>query len=494
MHTVKDIWAGDMFGRQDEAQLLISYIESIGGRLFQREDKKAYTIAVDAPYGYGKSFFLRRLADNIGINHPVAFIDAWADDLSDEPLTALVATLQDALRPHMDSPDVEDQVKTFIRKAGGVAKYAALGALRRGASLAITATAVSAIETVMTSSGELEQDKLADQAGEMGADIVDSAEKVIALVNADSLMDKRIAQFNQGKAAISEMKVSLGRVISSLESSGKVAPVVIVIDELDRCRPTYAVKLLEEIKHLFDVPGLVFILAMHGKQLAHSVSGAYGPNFDGRSYLSRFIDREYALAEPDLEPLLVHLCASAGLKSHRFEWSYLGFKDGGANQVSLPKFLSIYMQAYGLAARDAFSVVDLLQTSNAAAQAGNHTLQLNYLVPIIFGHLLGLEAGELPLPKNATLQNVVWFKDRFGNDKQYIGFHDAAKSYQAASKMDNATLARMANDEMATPAMVSTHQTRAYSAATPPLSSIDGYGRLVKTVSRLTNPTTARGT
>ena len=78
---------------------------------------------------------------------------------------------------------------------------------------------------------------------------------------------------------IKQMKAALAEVVSSLESKDRSAPIIIVIDELDRCRPTYAIKLLEEIKHLFDVPGLVFVFGMHGDQLAHSVKAAYGAEF-----------------------------------------------------------------------------------------------------------------------------------------------------------------------------------------------------------------------
>jgi hypothetical protein len=54
-------------------------------------------------------------------------------------------------------------------------------------------------------------------------------------------------------------------------------------------------------------------------------------------------------------------------------------------------------------------------------------LQFNDLVPLISRRLPGPEAGELPPTTNATVQNIVWFKDRFGNDKQYLGVHEAAQ-------------------------------------------------------------------
>ncbi len=89
---------------------------------------------------------------------------------------------------------------------------------------------------------------------------------------------------------MSDLKASLSSLVASV-GEGKRPPVIIIVDELDRCRPTYAVKLLEEIKHAFDVHGLVFILGMNGEQLGHSLSGAYGPGFNGPAYLSRFISR-----------------------------------------------------------------------------------------------------------------------------------------------------------------------------------------------------------
>jgi len=53
----------------------------------------------------------------------------------------------------------------------------------------------------------------------------------------------------------------------------------ILIDELDRCRPTYAIELLENIKHLFDIEGLYFIIATDSTQLSYSINAVYGNKF-----------------------------------------------------------------------------------------------------------------------------------------------------------------------------------------------------------------------
>ena len=66
--------------------------------------------------------------------------------------------------------------------------------------------------------------------------------------------------------------------------------VVIVIDELDRCRPDYALRFLETIKHVFEVPYVTFIVAANAEELANAVNGVYGSSFDGRGYIERFFD------------------------------------------------------------------------------------------------------------------------------------------------------------------------------------------------------------
>jgi Cdc6-like AAA superfamily ATPase len=303
----------DLFERREEAEQLIAYIESVAGRLSMREDKRAFTIAINAPYGEGKSFFLRRLAEHLSINHPVAYIDAWSDDLADEPLTALAATLKIALDPFGNSTEVQKRLARFMSKTGAVAKIVGWGLLRRGAGMAITSKAVDAAEEVLADVSDSVRDTLENGLKEAGNGSVDDAVAGTKRVNSQALMEARIATFEDGKQAIRNMKDSLTEIVEALEKDGShnQSPIVIVIDELDRCRPTYAVKLLEEIKHLFDVPGIVFVLAIHSEQLGHSIAGAYGPGFDGRAYLKRFIDREYRLATPPLAPLLERLCEDA---------------------------------------------------------------------------------------------------------------------------------------------------------------------------------------
>lgn len=392
--SADDIWSGDLFGRRDEGALLIGYIESIADRPSLREDSQSYVIAVDGQYGIGKSYFLRRVARQLSQDHPVAFVDAWADDLSDEPLTALAATLKKALEPIRGDPAIGNRWKAFAQKSGKVALIAGGGVLTQAAKLAFGAGAVTAAESVWNEVGDEFVDEIRNAAKDLIGDVADKGMKV-AGDRSSQVMEERIARFESGQAAIASMKASLADIIAALEQSSLSAPIVIVIDELDRCRPTYAVKLFEEIKHLFDVRGLVFILGMHGDQLAHSVAGAYGPGFDGGSYLRRFVSRRMALTEPDLYPLIVVLSRRVQLDRARAFFpdvspSHSLQKYSGQPQ---PILIAAYMKAYDLPPRAAYEVMDMLQTCLALTEP--HRLHLAYLLPLILSHAKGAGPGLL---------------------------------------------------------------------------------------------------
>jgi len=80
--------------------------------------------------------------------------------------------------------------------------------------------------------------------------------------------------------------------------------IIYLIDELDRCRPTFAIETLERIKHILGVEGLYFIIALDKKQLTHSLKTVYGSGMNTPGYLSRFFDYEFQLENSDLKDFL----------------------------------------------------------------------------------------------------------------------------------------------------------------------------------------------
>ena len=271
MRTKEQIWADDLLDRVGEADMIAAFIEGATLQALNSPSKGAITLAVEASYGEGKSFFLRRLSDQLALKHPVAFVDAWTDDLADDPLTALVATLKEAIAPANSEgigEDVRSKLQNVMEKSGKIAKIVGTGLFKRALGLVITGAAVEASSELLTGIGE---DARAAVQGQLEGSGKEAVEGLTAITSAKALtlMEERVLDFEAGRKAMDELKAGLAALVSALEEKGVQPPIIIVIDELDRCRPTYAIKLLEEIKHLFDVPGLVFIFGMHSEALGH---------------------------------------------------------------------------------------------------------------------------------------------------------------------------------------------------------------------------------
>lgn len=88
------------------------------------------------------------------------------------------------------------------------------------------------------------------------------------------------------RAALSELP---GLLASASEGENQ-KPLIFIIDELDRCKPLFALELLERIKHFMSVPNIHFVLGVHLSQLQNSVKAAYGSEIDASTYLQKFIN------------------------------------------------------------------------------------------------------------------------------------------------------------------------------------------------------------
>ena len=107
------------------------------------------------------------------------------------------------------------------------------------------------------------------------------------------------------------------------EASGPRGLVVCVV-ELDRCRPEYVLSLLEVTRHLFDVPGVVVLLAINRSELSHSVKSIFGGDFSADRYLCRIVDRTVQLSVPQYlhrQGFLAALLRDMGLAKHFFDSS-----------------------------------------------------------------------------------------------------------------------------------------------------------------------------
>lgn len=127
-----------------------------------------------------------------------------------------------------------------------------------------------------------------------------------------SSMLEVVDKYKEAKQSIFDLRDTLSSIARHSET-----PYIFFIDELDRCRPSYAVRVLERIKHLFAVPNIVFVLSIDKSQLANAIRGFYGSDkLDADEYLRRFIDIEYLLPQTtDIDDFIDYLFDYFGFSS-----------------------------------------------------------------------------------------------------------------------------------------------------------------------------------
>ena len=177
----------------------------------------------------------------------------------------------------------------LVKKSGrklavSAAKILASAALKHGAGLSIG-------DILQTESTDVTD----ETGGDASEDLSDSVEKL-----AEQLGAQLEKEYKARQHSISAFRENLERTVALLAKHGVVgAPLAVFVDELDRCRPDFAIKLLEVIKHLFDVPGVCFVVSINTLQLSESIRAVYGGGFDASHYLHRFFDLTYQLPAPD---------------------------------------------------------------------------------------------------------------------------------------------------------------------------------------------------
>lgn len=287
--TIDDIWEGDSLGRMGEALLLESFLIGEVASLQRRGTEQSFVLAIDAAYGEGKSWFLERLRRQLALSHPVAFVDAWVDDANDEPVVPIMAAINAALKPYL-APGSEASTKF---KAASRAALPIIGKAITGGAAKLAQRYLG--DAIFDEAGEEIRKALESGPGNKGVieeaidtGIEKAGDAVAALV--DKQAEAMIADYQKRQKSRALFKSNMKSLVAEIADGDghSQSPLFIVVDELDRCRPDFALHLLEEIKHFFDIPGVVFVIALHGDQLTKSISAVYGSEFDSEAYLRRF--------------------------------------------------------------------------------------------------------------------------------------------------------------------------------------------------------------
>ena len=283
----------DLLDRKRTAKTLTNLLQNL---------ESPYTLSIDSSWGNGKTTFLNMWKQHlVNEGFPVVGFNAWETDFTGSPLVALSSELINALECHEVKHDLK--LDTFRDKTRS---------LFRVILPKVIPGAISLLGLVVST--DMNNPYAAHAANTAAAAASDTLE--------DRKNDKTKADppepitYLDTKNEINSFKTELQAIASTLSLKHNQKPLIIAIDELDRCRPSYAVELLEIAKHFFSVDNIVFVLAIDRSQLTHAIKSLYGNEFDSIGYLRRFIDLDFRLPDPDRTRFVVQLLDETGILNH----------------------------------------------------------------------------------------------------------------------------------------------------------------------------------
>lgn len=246
----------DILGREELIAQVLDLLNTLS------EVRSSCTFALNGKWGAGKTYIIKKLEQQLqdyeDTGKFVTFhYNCWQYNYYEEPLVAIVAAMQDSLdeQRHLLSPEMRKRMGQALEISLGVMKKLAYSIVRN--KIGIDVKEVS--DTVKEGADEWQKKQEEQQ---------------------------QYDKYYAFKKTIDEARKQMSEVSSQ-------ATVVIVVDELDRCLPNYAIKILERLHHLFaGLDNTIVILTLDGGQLERTVKCIFGEETDSSEYLRKFIDFE----------------------------------------------------------------------------------------------------------------------------------------------------------------------------------------------------------
>lgn len=260
-----DPFKHDVLKRAGQAKMLTKIIGDL---------KVPFVLAIDSSFGTGKTTFIRMWREQLRMeDYKTVHFNAWENDFTENALVSLIGEFREA-----------------VQLSGGKESKVSAAALKVGAALAKSAIPIA---LKFATAGMIDSK-------ELGEVISDATSK---------LAEERIKNYEEERGTIATFRNELEAFV---KAKSPAKPLLFFVDELDRCRPLFAIEVLEHVKHLFSVPGIVFVLAVDKSQLGHSLRAVYGSGLDVDGYLARFLDLTYRLPQPEMRLFVASLIERFG--------------------------------------------------------------------------------------------------------------------------------------------------------------------------------------
>lgn len=224
--------------------------------------------ALDDIWGSGKTSFVKMLKSELestcSDKIDVIYFDAFENDYQSDPFISISSEIYALLKSK--GVGAEDVAENIINKG----KRIGAKILEGGAKIAITTLTAGVVNGTVL-----------DEMGKTVSEAINS--------ELESFVESKIKSMEKEKSAIVDFKIALEDIYTNTKRK-----TLIIIDELDRARPDYSLELLEKIKHLFSVKGMVFLLVMNREQFEKGIAYKYG-DINTNLYLNKFIHYWFTL-------------------------------------------------------------------------------------------------------------------------------------------------------------------------------------------------------
>lgn len=267
-----------------DRQNFIKFVENLivnSDNYKRNNDSDAYVMALNSAWGTGKSYFLDLFIQDIKENEKINVVkyNAWENDYCDNAFNPLMYDIlnADCLKFSTETDADIQNAKKLLKSAFNVGKVFTKGLIN---------------EAIKNKTG-IDVEKALDEAIKSSKDFKSFMFREIP----------NLQELNEQRDAFNELKTYLSNATEWMQEHD--SKLVVIIDELDRCKPTFAIQTLEIVKHIFDVKNIVFLFAVDIEQLSHSISSVYGQGFDSVGYLCRFFDYIAKMPAPNIKQYII---------------------------------------------------------------------------------------------------------------------------------------------------------------------------------------------
>ena len=244
----------DKLDREKFADFLLHLMDERDNYRRDPDDSGAYCIAIDGEYGSGKTRFLQMFQSYLKdkrSGYSILYYNAWEHDIFQDALSSFIYQIgHDDM--FIDSQKSEE-LETRREKVHTIAKVALNAIVAVGAKKVF---------------------------GEESEEIVDQIRDAIA----GKLTSDKVS------TPYDDRRKSLNALTEALSDYTSTYPLLVIIDELDRCAPDFAVQTFETAKHLLNVPNTIFLFTVDMRQMTAAVRKVYGQDIDADGYICKIFD------------------------------------------------------------------------------------------------------------------------------------------------------------------------------------------------------------